>query len=387
MNKKCLAYLILTFCFLGAFSQTNNSKPFTISGELKKIKEPVESVQLYYVVNGQSFTDSSKVIAGKYSFKGSVPKPTISRMRAVYKVIPKTTPKAVNQSRYLAYLFIQSGKITIAHVDSFSNIQVTGSPAHTDFKKMQALAKPYNAKLQALYAKYAQYRNSGDMASMRNVEVSLDSISREMNEKVCGDFVKTNPNSPIAVFALQQYASDESIDINKLESLFELLPASAQTTASGKAMRDRIDNVKKTQIGAEAIDFTQNDTSGNPIKLSSFRGKYLLVDFWASWCGPCRQENPNVVKAFTKYKDKGFNILSVSLDRPDGKEKWLKAIHDDGLEWTHVSDLQFWNNAVARMYGIQSIPQNFLLDPNGKIIGKNLRGEELERSLEKIFGN
>ena len=94
-----------------------------------------------------------------------------------------------------------------------------------------------------------------------------------------------------------------------------------------------------------------------------------------------------MVKAFTKYKDKGFNILSVSLDRPDGKEKWLKAIHDDGLEWTHVSDLQFWNNAVARMYGIQSIPQNFLLDPNGKIIGKNLRGEELERSLEKIFGN
>ncbi|PWT95077.1 MAG: alkyl hydroperoxide reductase [Bacteroidetes bacterium] len=387
MNKKCLLYLLLSFSFLSAFSQANNSKPFTISGDLKKVKQQVESVLLYYVVNGQAINDSCKVVGGKYSFKGNLAEPTISRMKAVYKVSPNTPAKPVNQARDLTYLFIQSGKLTVSHVDSFSNIQVTGSPAHTDFKKIQTLAKPFNLKLQALYAKYAQYRNSGDMVNMRNTEISIDSLSRVMNDKVCGDFLRSNPNSPIAIFALQQYAADESVDMNKVDSFFNSLPESAQSTPAGRELRARIDNVKNTQIGAEAIDFTQNDTSGNPVKLSSFRGKYLLIDFWASWCGPCRQENPNVVRAFAKYKDKGFYILGVSLDRPDGKEKWLKAIHDDGLVWTHVSDLLYWNNAVARLYGIQSIPQNFLLDPNGKIIGKNLRGEELERSLEKIFGN
>ena len=123
------------------------------------------------------------------------------------------------------------------------------------------------------------------------------------------------------------------------------------------------------------------------MSLSSLRGRYVLVDFWASWCGPCRAENPNVVKVFQKYKDRNFHIIGVSLDRPGQQEKWMKAIHDDKLEWTHVSDLQFWNNEVAKQYGINAIPQNLLLDPEGKIIAKNLRGEELEAKLgEAIEG-
>ncbi len=134
-----------------------------------------------------------------------------------------------------------------------------------------------------------------------------------------------------------------------------------------------------------AMDFTQNDTLGNPVSLSSFKGRYVLVDFWASWCGPCRAENPNVVKVFHKYKDRNFHIIGVSLDRPGQKERWMKAIHEDKLEWTQLSDLKFWDNEVAKQYGINAIPQNLLLDPEGKIIAKNLRGEELDQRLGEVI--
>jgi thiol-disulfide isomerase/thioredoxin len=143
-----------------------------------------------------------------------------------------------------------------------------------------------------------------------------------------------------------------------------------------------LDN-KIGSIGSDAVNFEQADTSGAMVSLASFKGKYVLVDFWASWCGPCRMENPNLVRSFTQYKNKNFTVLGVSLDR--AKDAWIQAIYKDGLTWTHVSDLKFWNNEVAKMYRISSIPQNFLIDPAGKIIAKNLRGEDLNLKLAEIF--
>jgi len=167
------------------------------------------------------------------------------------------------------------------------------------------------------------------------------------------------------------------------EARLNMISPKAKENYFGRIALKTIDDSNVGSIGSSALDFTQKDVNNNDVALSSYRGKYVLLDFWASWCGPCRQENPNVLKAYQKFKDKNFTVLGVSLDR--AKDPWLKAIKDDRLEWTHVSDLKFWSNEVAVKYKIQSIPQNYLLDPNGVIIGKNLRGEELQSRLEELF--
>ena len=382
--------LIFFLCILAPFftvAQTSATHSFTISGKLKKMKDTAVRVYLYYVVDNNRVTDSAEVQNGKYRLTGYINEPVLSRLSVKYKSGQTGMEAPVDMQKDVATLFLAPGKLRVTSIDSFSNIRVKGkgSSAHKDYKKFEALNKPFNDSMQALSDVYNQYRNEGNAAKMKQIEDQAGLLEKSIKENVFHSFIKNHPASPVSLLILQQYAGHD-INIDEIEPLFNQLSATVKAWPSALQFKERMDIAKRTSIGQMAADFTQADTLGNPVSLSSLRGKYLLVDFWASWCGPCRAENPNVVNAFNKYKDKGFSVLGVSLDRPGAKAAWLKAIHDDKLAWTHVSDLQFWNNAVAQLYGIQSIPQNLLLDPTGRIIGKNLRGQDLHNKLEEVLG-
>lgn len=198
-------------------------------------------------------------------------------------------------------------------------------------------------------------------------------------------FIKAHPDYKVSIDALKDAIGPLPDDILAYDKLFKGLDKSIRNSEAGAALRKTIDGFMAVRIGAIAPLFESPDTTGNIIRLADFRGKYVLLDFWASWCGPCREENPNVVKAYEQFKDKGFTIIGISLDQPGKRDAWIKAIHADGLVWQHVSDLQFWKNAVAQQYSIRSIPQNFLLDPQGKIVAANLRGEALTQKLQALL--
>jgi peroxiredoxin len=378
MKRTLLAFALLPLCAVA------QDKDFKISGKAKDLAYKTDWIYLQYRSHDEWKMDSVQSSDGKYEFSGKIAEPVAGRIRVKYA--PDASGKKINivGARDIAVVFLQPGKIKVTSVDSFSNVQVKGSKAHIEYVKLNEMGKPFDDRMKPLIEQYTAYGKAKDKVNQDKAEKAIDDLDAEKREKVYGAYVKSNPKSPIALYALQQYAGWE-INPDVIEPLFNSLSDENKNYPSAASFKEDLEIAKKTGIGRLAMDFTQNDTLGNPIMLSSFKGRYVLVDFWASWCGPCRAENPNVVKVYNKYKDQNFHIIGVSLDRPGQKEKWLKAIHDDHLDWTHVSDLKFWDNEVAKQYGIKAIPQNLLLDPEGKIIAKNLRGEDLDQKLGEII--
>lgn len=218
-------------------------------------------------------------------------------------------------------------------------------------------------------------------SSIMTVYRKVETIANDL-KAFTQDFLAKSSSPVLSLYVLSSFqntASNLGIKGFSKVELAEAISAAAQKFPAHTALQ----SIKKSLPSSKAADFTQPDVAGNPVSLSQFRGKYVLVDFWASWCQPCRQDNPNVVKAYQQFKDKNFTVLGVSLDQ--NKNAWQKAIQQDGLTWTHVSDLKFWDNEAAKLYGVQGIPYNVLVDPDGNIVAENLHGDEIVQTLQKVI--
>lgn len=369
--KKILFLIIAASPFL-AKAQTGS---YDVKGSVGQLDKPAKAY-LKRIVKGKISIDSVALTAGNFDFKGALagPEQALLLLDHTGEGADKAGPGAD-----VLKLYLENGVIQLTANDSLSKAKITGSKLNNENASLALAIKPVMTKAEALNIDY-QKATEADRPTFVEKFKDLQNEQKLLLRK----FIQQHAQSFVSLDALRAFAGP-SPDYSEVMPLYTTLSPTVQNTENGRNFKQALDKLKTISVGAMAPEFTQNDSLGKPVSLSSFKGKYVLIDFWASWCGPCRQENPNVVKAYDQYKAKNFTVLGVSLDRPDGKQAWLQAIKDDGLTWNQVSDLKFWNNEVATLYGVSSIPGNFLIDPDGKIIAKDLRGEELEQTLEKLL--
>lgn len=356
-------------------------KKFTIRGKIGTHDAPV-TAYLRYNNDDKKVSDSVVLNKGNFTFTGTLASPAMAVLILKHDTITRAKFARMDE----LYFYIENSNITVTAKDSVQNAVVKGSLTNDESNALSALQKPFrdsaNAQRESYTSRTPEERKDTPFLKalgkqMAKTQAGYDSVNRA--------FIAAHPNSYISLITFQQLELGYNFNPDTAAFKFAKFPAILRESATGKKLAAIIETGKKTQTGVMAMDFTQPDTTGKAVSLSDYRGKYVLVDFWASWCKPCRAENPNLLLAYNKYKSKNFTILGVSLDEDKSRRAWLGAVKKDSLPWTQVSDLKGFQSKAAVMYGVSAIPTNFLVDPSGKIIARNLRGEDLEKKLAALF--
>ncbi|MGN7721430.1 redoxin domain-containing protein [Chitinophaga sp. 22620] len=379
MKKLILAAVLISpAAVLLAQDKKTKNYQYHIEGSIADANQ--EKPAKYYLrmrTAGVFKMDSAIANDGKFSFTGEIPEPQLAQ---IFAMVPGTPDNPMGRKE-VALIFLGKGTTQLNLATPASKAEAGGTHEQGAFNELNDLLRSVNKDYETAVKKYRDAAESRDEDKLKKAETRLEQLEAS-KKAVMRKYLEDNPETPIGMYVLNQVAGYE-LNPDEVEPLFNSLSRSVRKYPSAKEFEHRVELARKLAVGQPAIDFNQRDAAGNPVTLASFRGKYVLVDFWASWCGPCRAENPNVVKAFNRFKEKGFTILGVSFD--ERKDKWQQAIEQDGLTWTHVSDLRGWGNEVGKLYGIRAIPQNVLVDPEGKIIARNLRAEDLNRKLEELL--
>ena len=350
----------------------SSSEGFHLVGNIDGL-DTNEMSLLYKITDTNMISETSKITDGEFSFTGHVPYPSTA--------ILKSSDRSIETRIYL-----ENKKIVIRGTlnEAGMNIDVEGSKTQDDAEALQKATSKILKKRRYLTNQLRKASANKDEEKAKSIRKELSFLMKEEN-KIIRQFIKDHPDSFFSLYELKKLTGDA--DLAVIHQLFNELGATIRNSKPGQKygikLKKRIRAKAVTAIGNEALNFTQKNVQGKSISLTDFRGQYVLIDFWASWCGPCREENPNVVTAYQNYRDKAFTVLGVSLDT--NREEWLKAIEEDNLTCTQISDLKGWENQAAQLYGIRAIPANFLINPEGVIIAKNLRGDELNSKLEEIF--
>jgi len=364
--RKLALLLVLA---IGVFACTK-APQYTLNGTVKGVDEGTVYLQKYE--DGEMVAiDSVTIEQGAFVLQGAVEEPQMLLLQVA------------DMQRPLP-IFMENVPMTATiDVEDPAAFSIEGSVVHDKFNEFQTKLMAFNTKLRSYYNEYVQANMAGNEEQLKAIEAKYTAVA-DSQSVYTENFVKENNASPVAAYVFVSNLMGR-MEAPELDSALATFDASLANSKYIKTIEERLNLLKKVAIGQPFVDFTMNDTEGNPVALSDYAGKgYLLLDFWAGWCNPCRHENPVLVENYAKYHDKGFEIFGVSFDKT--KESWLGAIEKDGITWPQVSDLQYWNNAAGKLYGVRSIPHNVLIDPEGKIVAKDLRGEALGAKLEEIYG-
>lgn len=360
-------------------------QPFTIKGKLSDTSRNNQRVILTYKEGTKTIRKAAMVKEGGFKFSGVIPEPAEASLSMS---LPKSEITIENWSAQdKATFYMEAGTVTVQGPRLASAKIAANGEAQRDYLLLQTRRGHFEQKAKEAYSQSIKAVIAKDTATASKYR-AIEAGFRADVDKAELDFIAKHTDSYVALGLLEARTDTKTLIERKgeISGLYQKLSARLKNSITGKSVEQKIATAYKVAAGKKAIDFTMNDTLGKPVSLSSFRGKYVLLDFWASWCVPCRFENKTVVKAFERFKGRNFTVLGVSLEKQGDEKAWAEAIRKDGLYWTQVSNLSGFDNKVVQDYGVQSIPANFLIDPYGVIVAQSLRGEALIQKLEELLG-